>query len=437
MLGLLIYSITFLGYMGHAVWTAPRAAATSAGFSTRYRFAFGHLRSSCWWWCLIETGFAFSLVLVQALASNMYITIFLIVLLVIVTATAEFYTRPYKSVQNNYTSIIMKYCMLTCALFLTAFVDGDTTAQDMAVIVIVFAATVPLCLATLNILTHSCLMSFCREPDKLCRTVYFAQTFRDVLVALLLMPDSEFLQCFDKLDEEDYKSIRRILDILVGVFLQMQAGEHMRRQRIMTGLPFRIWEPEALNMQATSAALMGNLQAAVEKSSRTQIALITFIQEFKRLNEKPDWPRQCAQRHWLRHVLQCYRGPMVQQVTKEEFVQSCSSKVHLTEEELAQIFDALDCTKAGVLPMPSLLEGFVKNTCSFNRSQLLHLNSLRVRASDNRDGSSHASGGKEDHDEAPVAAKCMLITEEVEPVIDDDDEHHNKAAPACRWLSCS
>jgi len=40
---LLVYTIGFLAYVIHSVWTAPRNAATSPGFLVQYRFAYSHL----------------------------------------------------------------------------------------------------------------------------------------------------------------------------------------------------------------------------------------------------------------------------------------------------------------------------------------------------------------------------------------------------------
>lgn len=377
---LLVYSMGLVAHIVYGVWKAPQLAGKSPGFLVRYKFAFSHLRPSCWWWCLVETTFSFCLVLVQTMTSDLHLTLFMLAMLVLVTLNRESRVRPYKHANNNHTSVMMKHCLLMCIILLTALVDQpDTSTKEVAITCVLLSTVIPVVVATLflakRLLEQCSWETQAMSPELL----YLSHNFRNVLVMLLLIPERQFLSRFRNLDEEDDRMIRKVLESLVGVFLGTQPGRRMSQQRVMPGVPFSLWSPQETSMNAVDAIVSKRLQAVQVESSRTHIALLSLIQGLKRGTVCPVWPPAVPRN--VRERILLYLGmPITRLMTQEDFVMAFASSSTVSSEDLVRIFEACGSNAESSLPMESILKDFTNKTAAWDSEHLLHMNLSRAQS---------------------------------------------------------
>jgi len=435
---LLVYSIGFLVYVMYGVWKAPQLAATSRDFLTQYRFAFNHLRPSCWWWCLVETLFSLGLVSLQAVSSNMLITLLILVLLVLFTLNLESRTRPYRYAKNNARSIMMKYCLLSAIIMLTAFAPRDEAGtQEFAIGAVLVAVALPIMAATTDLVCWLFKQYFWRTPCISRKLLLLSHNFRNVLVMLLLMPEAEFIRHFQKLDEEECMALHKVLDTLVEVFLEMQSGSKMSQQRVMPGVHFAVWRPEETSLKAASGVINGTLQEVVMEKVRAQIALLSLIQMIKRRVVFPAWPPPTPRR-FSEHMLLYFGVPPIGQVTQEDFVKAFASSPTVSEEDLARIFKSFDSGKEGMLPMERILNGIIEKTPIYSSTEILMLNQMRARAMRTNPMDSEASNN-EQLDTTNCCSQQVNLLTEVEPDIEEaePDIEDNDAGPFCFGSRCT
>jgi len=88
-------------------------------------------------------------------------------------------------------------------------------------------------------------------------TLQLAMQFRDVMARLALMSDRDFMLSLVKLSEADLLQFRDSMHTTIAVFLNLQPSRSLLHQRIMTGVPFRIWDPTKCPWKRLSRASTG------------------------------------------------------------------------------------------------------------------------------------------------------------------------------------
>jgi len=111
-LGFLLYCVSFITFVAHAVWMAPRWASHWPGFLERYRFAFGVLRLDRWWWVLFYVCYCLGLTCVQITTSSAHSRLLLLTTLILTYGCMCFYAHPWKFRKNNHVDLHLQTALL-------------------------------------------------------------------------------------------------------------------------------------------------------------------------------------------------------------------------------------------------------------------------------------------------------------------------------------
>merc|ERR1712048_752001 len=195
-----LYNITFIVFVAHAIWMAPRWSATWSGFVVRYRFAFGALRPDCWWWALVQLFYGFFVTAVHVSAENVFVRIYLSILILLAIMIPEYRLQPFKFRQNNCVEGVLKSSLLVFLILATSFIDHHTIKEDAldvyqfrnAVIILVV-----LCLAfsfAIGAIAFWLVQQMRPTGAVKVPGAKLAWQFRDVMMLVGVMPDEEFLR---------------------------------------------------------------------------------------------------------------------------------------------------------------------------------------------------------------------------------------------------
>eukprot|EP00812_Abedinium_dasypus_P007977 NODE_201_length_1823_cov_273.823529.p1 GENE.NODE_201_length_1823_cov_273.823529~~NODE_201_length_1823_cov_273.823529.p1 ORF type:complete len:580 (+),score=145.42 NODE_201_length_1823_cov_273.823529:3-1742(+) len=287
-----VYAMGFLAFMVHAVWQAPRLAATWPDFMERYRFIVGALRPNRWWWILIQLLFSLAIVLVRAMANgSVHVELYGITFVLLALCVLELIVQPYKFVITNKVSCTMNCSLLIFVITSTSLLDAityDSAAEVELMRNLCAAVCVVLILGALAFalfgVGSSLLSQRAACPGAISAVAMrVAFEFRDVVAELSLLSDRDFLAALVRLGEVDMEMLRTAVCTVVAVFLQQQPATSFLRQRVMPGTPYQVWVPGTSAMRALRSALSGEAQATLEQSATCRLAVMKLADELRRM----------------------------------------------------------------------------------------------------------------------------------------------------------
>jgi len=120
--GFLMYCVTFIAWLTHAVWEAPQKAVVDRGFLMRYQFAFGKVRPTCWWWALVAVWESLALVGLQMIGEKVQYKIYFLACIISIMQilVAEVGPCKYKIVDLTETGLYSAFALFL--LTITAFI---------------------------------------------------------------------------------------------------------------------------------------------------------------------------------------------------------------------------------------------------------------------------------------------------------------------------
>ena len=220
-----ICCLSFLTFVTHAVWMAPRMAATWPGFVERYRFAFGAVRPDRWWWALVQLMYCLNLAIVQVISYSVHFRIYLMTFLLIIYVSLCSHVRPWKFLKNNFVDISLQYSLLLFLIVVTSFVQTELLNIDeldssrklfekfaIVLLAVGVAHSIQGFVAWLVALARP-------NMNTLGRTYNLAMEFRDLMLEIFLLPDRAFIGAVAKLSEMDQQRLRDVMCTMVPMFL--------------------------------------------------------------------------------------------------------------------------------------------------------------------------------------------------------------------------
>jgi len=376
-----VYAMTFLAFTAHAVYVAPSRAATDPGFESRYRFAFGAFRPDCWWWVLVHTIYSLVLVAVQSLDQSQ-MRIYCTTLILIVVIVLQFQVQPYKFTVNNTVDLRLKSSLLIFLVIVSGFIDpgevssasfrqGKETFGMVALGVIVLAVGY----SARSVVVWG--IAFATNPSLAVNgsTLQLAMQFRDVMARLAVMSDRDFMLSLVKLSEADLLQFRDSMHTTIAVFLKLQPSRSLLHQRIMTGVPFRIWDPYQMSLEALESCIDGTVQKAMMNNAKSRLMMMKLAKEIRHQLQhgsthslRPASPAELLGALGLRDTVRH---------SKLEFCKLFSPVSHISEPELEKIFDMMDCTEEGKMKLEEFMNVLMAGAPPLDDKFEQHLEQLR------------------------------------------------------------
>eukprot|EP00811_Abedinium_folium_P002933 NODE_126_length_3572_cov_5.735849.p1 GENE.NODE_126_length_3572_cov_5.735849~~NODE_126_length_3572_cov_5.735849.p1 ORF type:complete len:700 (-),score=112.93 NODE_126_length_3572_cov_5.735849:89-2188(-) len=284
----LLYTISFLAFMTHAVWLAPRWAATWPGFIERYRFMLGALRPDRWWWSLLHILLNLAIVLVRAMANGrVYVELYGVTFVLLSMAMLELVVRPYRFVAVNNMSCLMNFSVLIFAVTTTSLLDVVAYETDEEVEFTRSCCAVICAILVFGVLAYTCI-SMCHTVLSRAHSCTISGTamqaafeFRDVVSELALLSDRDFLAALVTLGEVDLEMLRASMSTLVAVFLRQQPGASLFSQRVMPGTPIQVWDSGASAMHVIRSTLAGETQIIAGNNATCRLLVMQLAEDLR------------------------------------------------------------------------------------------------------------------------------------------------------------
>jgi len=376
------YCVTFISFVAHAVWVAPRRAAEQPGFVLRYRFAFGAFRPDRWYWILASLLYSFSLVVIQCVANDVHWRLYLSIFLLVVVQVIEFELHPFKFILNNRVELIMRSSLLIFLVIATDFVDdkslNEKERQDsknffekLAYAVLV----IPMLFAGFAVFVWA--RKWCKKNKPVVEVAALRQSlqFRDMIMCLLTLTDKEFLAAVSSLGEADLESLKRAMRSITAIFFKLQPSKHLRHQRMLPGADFAIWDAGKQLNVVIDAFTSGSMSSMLFKRLKCHIALSKLVAELRglrqSLSQDSHWVEndltwiesqilQKGEAHQLMETLKTQHLP--EMLNREEFCNVVHPHTSLAIDELELVFDFMDWQDTGKLPLINMMEILVAGT---------------------------------------------------------------------------
>jgi len=230
-------------YTTRGVLLAPKRVSEETSFADQYDFILGDMNPKAWWWILISMANMLVLALIQVLFANVFMQLYLSMLVLSITILLQIAARPnvHKSVNN--VEITLAVTNLIFLVFATAFIkEEDLLKQDTHVHAVVMVGIIGCVLLLASISIFWWIQNALRRTSigKAATEVYRS---RDLMLLLALLPEGKFLSLASKMIETDRILLKRTTDMLVATFLHEQPGKNFFRHRVIPGRGFTIWTP--------------------------------------------------------------------------------------------------------------------------------------------------------------------------------------------------
>eukprot|EP00929_Paragymnodinium_shiwhaense_P113110 TRINITY_DN81374_c0_g1_i1.p1 TRINITY_DN81374_c0_g1~~TRINITY_DN81374_c0_g1_i1.p1 ORF type:complete len:1400 (-),score=286.43 TRINITY_DN81374_c0_g1_i1:15-4214(-) len=371
--GFCLYCVTFVAWTAQAVWMAPKWVAKWSGFSARYRFAFGALRPDRWWWVLVRISYSLGLTVCQIWSRTVHLRIYSVTFLLLIYAVMCFHLQPFKFRKNNLVDLGLQGSLLFFLLIATSFIDTsridakqlETTRHDFAILAIVLLAIGA---------AHSCqgfaswLYSLYHpKATQLGKMQALANQFRDVMVAVLMLPDDVYHRAIFTLGEMDQLRLEAVLETLVPVFLKKQPNKNFFDQRLVPSAPFELWDAGRTSMEVLKGSADGAFDRQVAASARQRLRLLQLARDVTCSGVPSGYLRQSSTRKSLRdfglekpvetiltHARTAASGNGTISVTPDEFVDMHGPITQLSDEDLLELFKYMDYDNSGTLSFDEL-----------------------------------------------------------------------------------
>jgi len=268
LLAVVVYCGGSFVYVLRGVVIAPRRVTEDETFAEQYDFILGDINPAAWWWIVINLSYAFILSLIQAISGDVFVQIYMSMLLLTCIILIQLAVQPNVHRSVNNVEITLSLTNLVFLIFATAFFkEEDLLAQDTALHAWIMIAVIGLVL----VFTVFSIINWVRDALKstpLGKAARVAFRARDVMTMLSQLPESKFLGLASQMQESDRQLLKRTTDMLVGVFLKQQASKSLFRQRVIPGAEFKVWDPAGTAAEAYKHVRSKEAHKALEENAR-------------------------------------------------------------------------------------------------------------------------------------------------------------------------
>eukprot|EP00927_Polykrikos_kofoidii_P071478 TRINITY_DN67739_c0_g1_i1.p1 TRINITY_DN67739_c0_g1~~TRINITY_DN67739_c0_g1_i1.p1 ORF type:complete len:1367 (+),score=108.22 TRINITY_DN67739_c0_g1_i1:380-4102(+) len=273
-----LYCGGFFSYVLQFVLTAPRRTSENPRYLSQYRFIVGISRPECWWWIIVRLCNYFAMRLVQTFSSDVYVCIYLSILVMSVTVAIQVKVMPFKFVVANAVDVFLTLSILWMLILATAFINQSKIgflqearrAWSMVIMALLSASAMFVCFH----MFHWLRKMIVSPVHKSTRQISTAFRCRDVMAELQLLPEKIFVARISRLEEVDLQVMTRCTDMLVSVLLEKQPGAALSQQRLIPQAKFSVWDPAETRRKVLNAVLDGSAEKVQRENARIRSNLL-------------------------------------------------------------------------------------------------------------------------------------------------------------------
>lgn len=363
------YCGIFIAFVTHATVVAPKRAAMSVKFTERYRFAFGALRPDRWWWAEVHVLYSLCLVVIQVVASDVHIRIYLSIFLLMTVLVLEFQAKPFKFHVNTQVDLSMSCSLLVFLVISTTYIDTRVLNEnDLAktrqlfawIAVIILCAPVAYASVTLFSWLRKLLFPKLGANARAMKfRISFA--FRDVAMRICLLSETSFLKAMTLLGESDLRQLQRAVDSIVAIVMKMQPGDSLARQRIMPGVEFKVWDHFETTLLTLEDISSGRVQEAVMESMTFRTALLQLATDLRVHTEHSSrsFSTTLTRKSSCVQFMDLVEQHGLDGMVFEDFHRAVARRTNLSHEELETVFRCIDSIDPGKLSFLQFVETVV------------------------------------------------------------------------------
>eukprot|EP00747_Dinoflagellata_sp_TGD_P019254 gnl/TRDRNA2_/TRDRNA2_127046_c1_seq1.p1 gnl/TRDRNA2_/TRDRNA2_127046_c1~~gnl/TRDRNA2_/TRDRNA2_127046_c1_seq1.p1 ORF type:complete len:578 (+),score=93.77 gnl/TRDRNA2_/TRDRNA2_127046_c1_seq1:133-1734(+) len=294
----------------------------------------------------------------------------------------QYEVLPFVFTDNNTTDLFSKCALIVFLIVSTSFIVGNTNLEDELENDKLFYSMLALILSALAIVIF--FYYFARwvhlklHPVGLMlgRTTGLILQFRDVMGAQALVSDDELLRKARGVGEADLRAMTAAMQVVLAMVLGEQPDTRLRNQRLLPGVPYKIWDAHQTTSDLLRAALDGTMRSMVIHNASGRLAVLklaTLLSGSPTLQAEFD-PRQRTLhqqqtkqgdsvvrgklRSWtthLKHIMMergCLGSPQ-QEMSFADFKAKLGNEWEgiLSEQELRTVFDLLDFDDSGKISL--------------------------------------------------------------------------------------
>eukprot|EP00929_Paragymnodinium_shiwhaense_P074708 TRINITY_DN38239_c0_g2_i1.p1 TRINITY_DN38239_c0_g2~~TRINITY_DN38239_c0_g2_i1.p1 ORF type:complete len:1351 (-),score=280.55 TRINITY_DN38239_c0_g2_i1:300-4352(-) len=439
----IVWCVSFMAFIAHAVWFAPRWIATWPNFIVRYRFAFGALRPDRWWWCLFRIGYSLGLTLLQIVSRTVHTRIYLVTFLILGYTTLCYHFRPFKFEKNNSVELGLQGSLLFFLLIATSFIDSDLidpsdlekTRFDLAILACVLLGLGATQAAQGFV---EWIYSMYHPPATSMGTkLALANQFRDVVTNILLLPDDAYTSSIMQLGEMDEQRLESVMKTLVPVFLKQQPDKFLLNQRLIANEEFRIWDKGEFSINTLQATAEGVFNERVSTNALQRVRLLQLAYDVTAATvgqQRKSMTKESAMRgdigleksveDLLNHVRVVFLDAGTAELTKQQFVEHQVGLTKLSRHDLDQLFDFLDIHSKGTVNFDEFASALI-GTKSVLKSYSSELLTVLTSVSKARESSVSAEDSGRDR----LASFGNGQDEPIKPHVRDDNTSRTQTEP--------
>jgi len=200
----------------------------------------------------------------------------------------QFVVKPSRFAVNNFVELACKIGLLSFVIVCTAFVDEAvldpvqlrTDKQFfgfLAGFVLVFV------LAVTGYCFLRCLyVTSCVPPRKeLGANALLAFRFRDVVASMGLLTDAEVMRKVAEFGDADKMRLESTIRTVVALFMGLQPGKEKLKQRIMPGVPFKVWSPDETTHHVIQETLVGRPQEVALANVKYRLSMLRLTRDLQ------------------------------------------------------------------------------------------------------------------------------------------------------------
>merc|ERR1719330_1026971 len=222
---------------------APLRVTSNDQFADQYDFILGDVNPSAWWWIIVNLLYGFSLTVIQAIFADVFLQLYLSMLLLTIIILLQLSVRPNVHGSVNNVEGIFLVANLIFLIFATSFIkEEDLEKQNPAL----HALIMILCLGFVLLYALTSILIWITgafKASQVGKSARVAFRGRDIMTMLANMPEAQYLGRGGSIMEMDRQLLTKLTDMLVANFLGQQPAKTFGRLRILPTEEYRVWKP--------------------------------------------------------------------------------------------------------------------------------------------------------------------------------------------------
>jgi hypothetical protein len=268
-----LYGLSTYSYVAYTVLTAPRRIGTEPGFLARYRFCFGTKRPDRWWWIMVRISFGLTLCLVQVVlpANNVHSHIYTSALFMFGMTVVMYGAWPWKYDSNNWIELMCKIALIILLMLTTSFVDTSSVPTEERVQmnevwahIIIFTLGCAF-VFSFALFINDMYSSMQQIRIKQVRAARAMWHLRDMSLALLMMPESEYAKRLAAIGDSDRALLTEVNKNIKNVIFGQQESSRWMQQRLVAGKEHEVWDHGQRVLDLLRDSKSGRLQERLEQ----------------------------------------------------------------------------------------------------------------------------------------------------------------------------